>query len=61
MNDEERRQWIQNDEGLYNWWRGSRRPLKAFIRENRAALDAAIKPVLDGDKPAHYLTYGPRT
>ena len=27
LNDEERRQWILNDEGLYNWARSSRVPV----------------------------------
>lgn len=25
IDDRERELWIQNDEGLYNWWRRSRR------------------------------------
>ena len=61
MNDRERSQWIDNDEGLYDWWRSSRpRVSKArFIRENRVEIDAAIQPVLSGTKPAHHLKYGP--
>lgn len=59
MNDEERRQWVLNDEGLYRLWRSSGRPMKTFIRENREALDLAINPVLSGEKPAHHLAYGP--
>jgi hypothetical protein len=42
MNNQEREQWIQNDEGLYNWWKRSRTSLRVFIRENRAEIDAAI-------------------
>jgi hypothetical protein len=57
-NDEERRQWIQNDEGLYNWWRGSRQTMREFIRENRTYIDDAIENVTTGRKPAHYLAYG---
>lgn len=57
-NDEERRQWIENDEGLYNWQRSSRQSMKQFIRENRAEIDAAIDNVTSGRKPAHYLAYG---
>jgi len=59
MNDEERRQWIMNDEGLYNWWRQSRLSLKQFICQNRAEITEAIEPVLNNKKPAHYLAYGP--
>ena len=40
-------QWIDNDEGLYNWWRGSRQSKTAFIRDNRAELEASIKGVLN--------------
>ena len=43
LNDRERSLWVQNDEGLYSWWRRSRRGLRAFIRENRTALDAVLK------------------
>ena len=58
LNDNDRSQWIDNDEGLYNWWRSSRRPKRAFIRENRSELDRCILNVRDGRKPAHYLAYG---
>lgn len=40
-------QWIDNDEGLYRWWRGERGSKREFI-----------KRVLHGTKPAHYLAYG---
>lgn len=60
MNDTERAQWIDNDEGLYNWFRASRQSKRNFIRENRAEIDAAISPVLSGDKPAHHLAYPER-
>ena len=42
LNDEERRQWIENDEGLYNWQRRSRLSMREFIRQNRTEIDAAI-------------------
>jgi len=58
INDEDRRQWIENDEGLYNWKRSTRLPMRQFIRENRAEIDACIRNVRDGRKPAHYLAYG---
>jgi hypothetical protein len=40
-------QWVDNDEGLYNWWRGSRQSKRDFIRENRAELEASINGVLN--------------
>lgn len=58
LNDDERDQWIDNDEGLYRWWKSSRQSKRAFIRENRAELDRLILAVLDGKKPAHHLIYG---
>jgi hypothetical protein len=57
-NDTEREQWIDNDEGLYDWWRRSGGAKREFIRANRGEIDAAIDRVLNGDKPAHYLKYG---
>lgn len=57
MNDSERAEWLDNDEGLYDWWRASKQSKRDFIRENREAITLAINNVLDGDKPAHYLKY----
>jgi hypothetical protein len=51
-------QWIDNDEGLYNWWKSSRMSKTAFIKENRAELVACISKVTTGKKSAHYLAYG---
>ena len=60
MNDAEREQWVDNDEGLYDWWRSQRARMskRAFVRANRAEIDAAVTPVLSGEKPAHHLKYG---
>ena len=52
------RQWVLNDEGLYDWYRSSKQDIRAFIRENRGELEACINRVLNNDKPAHYLKYG---
>ena len=57
LNDSDRSQWIDNDEGLYNWWRSVRISKRQFIRLNRAEIDAAIRNVTEGRKPAHYLAY----
>lgn len=53
-------QWIDNDEGLYSWWRSERPRLskREFIRANRAELERCIRAVLDGTKRAHFLRYG---
>lgn len=58
MNDDERNQWIDNDEGLYDMWRRSGLSKRAFIRRMRGEIDEAIRPVIDGTKPAHHLKYG---
>ncbi len=59
MNDQEREQWVLNDEGLYRWWRCSGMGMRRFLRRNRADIDAAILPVVDRRKPPHHLAYGP--
>jgi hypothetical protein len=56
--DRDRSQWIDNDEGLYNWWRSSRLSKREFIRQNRTEIDAVVSNVTTGKKPAHYLAYG---
>lgn len=58
LNDSDREDWIRNDEGLHSWWKSSRLPMRQFIRENRAEIDAVILPVLSGNKKAHHLIYG---
>jgi len=58
MNNDERSLWIDNDEGLYNWWRSSRLSKRDFIKEKRDLIDAAIRRMAEGRKPAHYLAYG---
>ena len=60
MNDTEREQWVNNDEGLYSWWRSSRLSMRAFIRENRAELTNCIQRALNlppkdsGSDPVSY-------
>ena len=60
MNNTEREQWIDNDEGLYNWWKSSRMSKREFIKENRAQIDEVIENMISNKKPQHYMTYGPR-
>lgn len=47
LNDTDREQWIDNDEGLYDWWRSSRQSKRAFIRENRDELTRLIMAELN--------------
>ena len=46
-NDSERGEWVNNDEGLYDWWKSERISLTGFIEEHRSDIDAAIDRVLD--------------
>lgn len=50
--------WVDNDEGLYRWWRSSRLSKREFIRQNRDELRDCIRRVVTGEKKPHYLTYG---
>lgn len=47
FNNNERRIWVLNDEGLYSWFRASRQSMTSFLRENRHELDTCISRVLD--------------
>jgi len=47
MNDKEREDWVNNDEGLYLWHRSSGLPMRAFIRKNREELDRTINAVIN--------------
>ncbi len=58
MNDQDRSQWVDNDEGLYLKWKRSRVSKQKWIKENRAIIDDVIKNVTEGIQPAHYLAYG---
>ena len=51
-------EWINNDEGLYNWKRRSKLSMRKFIQENRHELETCIRNVRESEKPAHYLAYG---
>lgn len=57
MNNRDREQWIDNDEGLYLWWLGSRLNKREFIRRNRNLIDDVIHKVTTNQRPAHYLAY----
>jgi hypothetical protein len=59
MNDRDRAQWVDNDEGLYRWWRQHRQSKAAFIRANRAEIDEIIGKIQRGEHKPHYLAYPP--
>ena len=58
MNDAERQQWVDNDEGLYDAQRRARQPKRTWLRENRAMIDAYVAKVTSGEKRAHWGKYG---
>ncbi len=58
INDNDRAQWIDNDEGLYSWWKTSGLPKSSFIRRNRSAITEVIRNMTSDKRPAHYLKYG---
>ena len=41
--NKERKLWVQNNEGLYNWWKSSGLSLDKFVKENKDEINAAIK------------------
>ena len=57
MNNTDRTQWIDNDEGLYNWWKSTRLSKAKFIKENRTEIDAVIERMTSGKERQHYLAY----
>jgi hypothetical protein len=46
MDDNERRLWVLNDEGLYNWYKSTRQGLYKFIKNNRDELTNIINQKL---------------
>lgn len=55
IDNNEREQWIKNDEGLWRWYQQESRHqkggMRAFIKRNRAEIDAAIRDVRDREPP----------
>jgi hypothetical protein len=39
--------WIDNDEGLYTWWKSSKKSKTAFIQENRQELVEVISRAIN--------------
>lgn len=39
MNDEDRVEWVRNDEALYQSWKGSRMGIYRYVKENRKLID----------------------
>lgn len=58
INDEDRQQWVDNDEGLYEMWRRSGKGITVWVRENRELIDGVVRNVRDNVRPPDYLKYG---
>ena len=56
MNNREREMWINNDEGLYRWWKSSGMGITPFIKENREEIDKYILSILER-KPNRPITF----
>lgn len=46
MDDDERKNWVMNDEGLYNWYISERIGLTKFVKEHRKELTDIINKKL---------------
>ena len=46
MNDNERREWVNNDEGLYLWWKSSRTGLYTWVKDHRKEIDETINQII---------------
>ena len=46
MNDRVRAAWVDNDEGLYWWWRGSGKTKLQFVADHREELTNHINQSL---------------
>jgi hypothetical protein len=55
LNNSERENWVNNDEGLYNWFKSSRLSMREFIKQNKSELDECILRVLNGEKKPHFF------
>jgi len=40
--DRERKVWVKNDERLHQWWKSSKKPIRAFIKQNQDDIDEYI-------------------
>jgi len=58
-NDNDRREWVENDEGLYRLCMTGMRmegvSKKEWVKRNRGLIDAMVDGTLRGDRPAHTI------
>ena len=58
MTDDQREDFVANDEGLYNLQQASGLNEEQWVRENRELIDEVMGNVESGRKRQHYLVYG---
>lgn len=58
INDSDREDWVENDEGLYDLMYSSHVGIKLWVPLNRELIDEVIGNVLSSRKHPHYLKYG---
>ena len=63
MNDTERAELVDNDEGLYcmcnAWTRRNKGGVRGFVRAHRDLIDGNTEGVNSGQRRSHSLLYGP--
>ena len=47
MNNQERKLWVDNDEGMYLWRKSSKLSMTKFIRENKTEIDECINRAMN--------------
>ena len=57
LTNDDRKQWVDNDEGLYLMWKASGLSKDAFVRDHKVDVNTVINKVLSGEEQAHYLAY----
>jgi len=58
LNDAERGELVENDEGLHAWRLRTGLGVRRFVRANRAKLDAIFREVAEGRARVHDGAYG---
>lgn len=58
INDDDREEFVNNDEGLYDLWQRSGKGITVWVRKNRPLIDEVIRNVRDNVRPPDYLKYG---
>ena len=58
MNNNDRYEFVINDEGFYLYQKRSGLSMTAFIKKHRTDIDNVILSIMSGKKHSHFLVYG---